>query len=66
MTTYDFSIKSVLCHLEYNERMFKKSVKGVPSGWGGGVCYLGQRPKYGFFYEPSLTGKYLFWSCTTD
>ena len=50
MTTYDFSMKSVMCYLENNERLKKKYVKGVQSRReGGGVRYLGRRPKYVFF-----------------
>ena len=37
MATYDFSITSVLGYLEYNGREKKKSVKGGPSGEGGGA-----------------------------
>ena len=40
MTTFVFSINSVLSNLEYNKWEKKKSVKGGPNG-GGGYRLLG-------------------------
>ena len=59
MTTYDFSMKSVMCYLEWNKRFKKKYVKGVPSsgeGRGGSTTWDGG-PNMGVFFlnEPSLT-----------
>ena len=51
-------VLNLLCVIWNGMRGLKKKyVKGVPSrGEGGGVRYLGRRPKYGCFFlnEPSL------------
>ena len=56
MTTYDFSMKSVMCYLEWNERFLKKYVKGVPSRGegGGGSATWDSGPNMGVFFKMSL------------
>ena len=52
MTTYDFSMKYVMCYLEENESLKKKYVKGVPSrgeGWGSATWDSG--PNMGVFFK---------------
>ena len=51
MTTYDFSMKSVMCYLEYNERFKKNMLRVSQVGGRGGVRYLGRWPKYGFIFK---------------
>ena len=57
ITTYDFSIKSVLGYLKYNERYFNKSVKSVPSRREGGGLLLGTVAQiWVFFMSLPLNG----------
>ena len=57
MKTYDFSMKSVMCYFEYNERYLKYiyilRVSQV-GGEGGGLLHGTAAQIWVFLYEPSL------------
>ena len=50
MTTYDFSMKSVMCYLEWNERFKKNMLRVSQVGGRGGGPLLGTAAQIWVFF----------------